>query len=69
MNPQTILAIASLLDTAVRSLEALKAVSDMIKVKRAAGQEITLDDFKSLQVEDDAARDLLFEAIEEAENE
>ena len=57
----------SLLTQLASTTLALQAVSELIQKKQLAGEDVTLDDLKSLQLNDDTARDMLVAAIEEAE--
>lgn len=68
MNPQVLLAILALADRATSALQALSAVKGAVRTAQAEGRDLTLDDLKQFQLQDDAARDILVSAIEEAEN-
>lgn len=67
MNTAAIRAIISLINQATLAVTALQEVSKLIQQRQAAGEDVTLDDLKTLQLGDDAARDVLRQAIEDAE--
>ena len=67
MNPAAVKAIVVLIQNILVGFEALKAISVLIQERQARGEDVTLDDLKSLELNDDIARDHLLSAIDEAE--
>jgi hypothetical protein len=67
MKGQILLAIISLIDRQISANKALGALKEAAKNAHENGRELTLDDLKSFQVADDGARDMLVQAIEDAE--
>ena len=67
INPQAILLVLSLIERATAAAIALQGVTKAFAQAKAEGREVTLDDFKSLELGDDAARKVLVDAINAAE--
>lgn len=62
-----LLLLLSLIEAANRSMEMLQKVSAQIQKARAEGRQVTHDELMALAGEDDIARDLLDQAIMEAQ--
>lgn len=61
------MALLALIERAASTATALKGVAEVMRNKAERGEEVTLDDLKQYSLADDRARDILVEAIEEAE--
>ncbi len=68
MNPATLAIVLQLINTVTAAATALQAVSRIIEQAKAEGRDVTIDDLKVLQLDDDAASEALVLAIESAEN-
>lgn len=67
MNTAALRAIISLINQVSIAAEALQGVSNLIQQRQAAGEDVTIDDLKAMQLQDDQAADALRQAIEDAE--
>lgn len=67
MELQAALALLALIQQGAATLKALEGIGEMIRNKVERGETITLDDLKQYSLADDAARDALVKAIDEAE--
>lgn len=67
MDPQTLMAIAALIREVSSGMKALDAVADEAEHSAQTGQTFTFERLKELSLSDDAARETLARAIEQAE--
>lgn len=67
MDAQALLLIISIIERAMSATQALMAVKDVMQKAHDEGREVTIDDFKQYTLADDAARQVLVEAINAAE--
>ena len=64
---KVVMILSQLLGQVEQAVRAARAVSDLVKQAREENRDITKEELEDLLLEDDAARDLLDQAIAEAE--
>ena len=64
---KVVMILSQLLGQVEQAVRAARAVSDLVKQARAEDRDITKEELEELLMDDDAARDLLDQAIAEAE--
>lgn len=65
---QAIVMLTTLLGQVEAAVKAARTLSDLIKTARDEGRDLTQEELEDLLDQDDAARELLEQAIQDAEN-
>ena len=68
MDAAALLVLIELINAATGAMTALQGVSKVIQQARDEGRDVTLDDLKALELKDDESRQVLVDAIENAED-